>query len=189
MPRIVVVGSTGSGKTWLAKELSRRFDVPHVELDALNWDPDWTAVAQAAPEVFRERVRGAVSGGAWVVDGNYGAARDLVWPRAMALVWLDYPLRVVVWRTFWRTLKRTFTRETLWNGNKERFRAQFLSRDSLFLWVLKTYWRRRREYPGILGRPEHALLRVFRHHSPGKTRAWLASLTVQDMVAADAPVT
>ena len=187
-PRIVVVGSAGSGKTRLAKELARRFQLPHIELDGLNWDPEWTAIAQTNPEAFKERVSAAVDGGAWVVDGNYGAVRNLVWPKATALVWLDYPLRVVLWRVFWRTLRRTITRQTLWNGNRERFATQFLSRDSLFLWVLKTYRRRRREYPGILGQPEHAHLRVFRHRSPRETRAWLAGVTAQDLAAVDAPV-
>ena len=183
-PRIVVVGSTGAGKTRLARELSRRFYVPHVEMDALNFDPGWNPLASVDPETFRERVRSAVEGHAWVVDGNYGVARDLVWPRATALVWLDYPLRVVMWRTFWRTIKRSITRERLWNGARERLWVQFFSRDSIFLWVLQRYWWRRRAYPRILEEPEHAMLRVFRHRSPRETRTWLATLTAQDLVTA-----
>ena len=54
MTRVVVVGSTGSGKTTLARQLSRLLDVPHTELDALNWEANWTA---APTDVFRQRRR------------------------------------------------------------------------------------------------------------------------------------
>ena len=182
-PRIVVMGSTGSGKTSLARALAHRFQVPHVEMDALNWDPNWNSVAETDRELFRARVQAAVSGEDWVIDGNYSSARDLVWPRATALVWLDYPLRVVMWRLWWRTVRRAVTRQALWNGNRERFWTQFLSSNSLFVWLLKSHWRRRRTIPTALARPEHEHLRVFRHRSPRETAAWLAGLAVQPLDA------
>src|SRR5436305_799712 len=40
--RLVVVGTSGSGKTTLAREIARRRALPHVELDALHWGPNWT---------------------------------------------------------------------------------------------------------------------------------------------------
>lgn len=169
--RIVVVGSTGSGKTTLARELARLHGVAHVELDALNWDPGWT---QAPVEVFRQRVAAALEGReGWVVDGNYSRVRDLVWPRATSIVWLDFPLRIVLWRLFWRTLRRWWRREELWNGNRERFTDNFLSKDSLFLWAIQTYGRRRREFPALFQAPEHAHIHVVRLPSPAEMTEWL----------------
>ncbi len=43
MRRIVVIGTSGSGKTTLARELAGRLNVPHIELDALHWKPNWVA--------------------------------------------------------------------------------------------------------------------------------------------------
>ena len=172
-PRIVVVGSTCAGKTTLARHLSALLDIPHVELDALNWEANWVA---AQLEVFRQRVEDAVAGDAWVVDGNYSAARDLVWPRATALIWLDYPLRTLFWRLLRRTLRRTLTGEELWNGNREQFRVQFLSSDSLFLWLLRTYRRRRRDTSLEIGLPERSNLEVVHLRSAGATRDWLSTL-------------
>lgn len=37
--RIVVKGSSGSGKSTVADELARRLGVPHIELDALHHGP------------------------------------------------------------------------------------------------------------------------------------------------------
>ncbi len=172
--RIVVVGTTGSGKTRLAHVLARRLDIRHVELDALHWGPNWTEVPDAT---FRERTARAVAGDACVVDGNYHAVRDLVWPRAEMVVWLDYSFPRVMWRLLRRTIWRLVTREQLWNDNRERLREQLFSRRSLFLWALRTYGRRRREYAALFELPEHAHLHVVRLRSPRATREWLAGIT------------
>jgi len=171
--RIVVVGTTGSGKTTLAGELARRLEVPHVELDALHWEPGWT---EAPTDLFRERVTHALSGEAWVADGNYSAVRDIVWSRADTIVWLDYSLPTMLYRLARRTFRRIFTREELWSGNKERVLTQFLSRDSIFLWAFKTYRKRRRTYPTLLASPEHAHLHLVHLRSPRQERCFLLGL-------------
>jgi adenylate kinase family enzyme len=173
----VVVGTTGSGKTTLARQLAKRLALSHVELDALHWNPQWTP---APPEVFRARVSAALSGERWVVDGNYHQARDLIWQRADTLIWLDYPLPLVLWRLWWRTLWRTTRHPELWNGNRETWRGAFFSRDSLFIWAFKTYKKRRKEYPEVLAQPEYAHLAVGRFRSPRDTQQWLANLKAQE---------
>lgn len=127
----------------------------------------------AAPQVLRERVDAATAGAAWVVDGSYGAVRDIVWSRADTVVWLDPPLWRILPRLFTRTVRRIRTGEELWNGNRETFRGAFLSRDSLFIWVLKTQRRRARLYLSELGRPEFAHLGVHRFRQPGDAERWL----------------
>ena len=99
--RLVIVGVEGSGKTTLARHLAERLSLPHVELDALYWDANWTRVS---PHLFRERVAQTLDAERWVTDGNYDAVRDLVWGRADTVVWLDYPLRVIVPRLVWRSV-------------------------------------------------------------------------------------
>jgi adenylate kinase family enzyme len=171
--RIVVVGTSGSGKTTLAREIGRRLGMPHVELDALHWDPGWT---EAPLPVFRERVAAALGGERWVADGNYGKVRDLVWGRAELLVWLDYPLPVVMGRLVRRIFRRVLTREELWNGNRERLRDHLFTRDSLLLWALQQHPRHRREYPGRFSQPAFCHLEVVRLQSPRAAQEWLAAL-------------
>jgi adenylate kinase family enzyme len=171
--RIDVVGTTGSGKTTMAGRLAERLGLPHVELDALYWGPDWTPVSL---ELFRQRIVEALSDDAWVVDGNYGMVRDLVWPRIDTVVWLDYSLAVIMARLLWRTIGRSVTGQELWHGNRESLRTSFFSRDSILLWGLQTYRRRRRNYTSLLGQPEHAHLAVVHLRSPRAARVWLATV-------------
>jgi len=179
-PRIAIVGTTGTGKTTLGRQLARLYQVPFVELDALHWEPNWTG---APTEVFRQRTEEATKGNGWVTDGNYGQVQDIVWTRAKTLVWLDHPLWVIMWRLLIRTFKRTLERETLWNGNRERFWTQFFSRESLFLWALQSYRRRRREYPVLLKQPEYSHLKLVRLHSSRETRKWLDGLMAEEATA------
>ena len=168
--RFVVVGTAGSGKTTLANKLGLCLEIPHVELDSLFWDLDWVPVPR---DLFRERVAQALGGYEWTTDGNYSAARDIIWTRADTLVWLDYSLSRVMARLIWRTIRRIVTREELWNGNRESFTGAFLSRDSIILFALRTYRRRRREVPEDLSRPEYEHLNVVHLRSPSAARQWL----------------
>ena len=85
--RIVIIGSTSSGNSTLAEQIAKRFNPSYIDLDALHWEPNWT---EAPLEVFRERVRTATQTQAWTVAGNYHVVRDLIWPQAEAIIWLDY---------------------------------------------------------------------------------------------------
>jgi adenylate kinase family enzyme len=171
--RISVIGTSGSGKTTVAAEIAERLSIRHVELDALHWKPGWR---EAALDEFIKQTDEATSGESWVVDGNYSKVRDIVWGRAETVVWLDLPFRVVFWRVLWRTISRIMTGEELWSGNRERFGALF-GPDSMPLWVLKTYWRRKKQYSELLRRAEYSHLVVIRLRSSREISEWLDSLS------------
>lgn len=171
MQRVIVVGTTGSGKTTVASALAGRLEVDHVELDALSWEANWVS---APLPVFRERVSAAIAGERWVVDGNYSATRDLVWARADTVVWLDPPRRVIMWRVTARTIRRMVRREVLWNGNRESLRTA-LSRDSIILWAWTTYGRRRHDYPGYFAAHPHVA--IIRLRTSSDVRQFLASVS------------
>jgi len=142
--RIVVVGTSGAGKTTLARRIAALLGVPHVELDAINWQSGWRDLARHDPEEFVRRVNAAIEAEAWVVDGNYGPVRDRIWQRATHLVWLDYERPVIMARVISRTLFRAVLRTELWAGNRERWR-QMLRPSHPIRWAWNTWERRRRE--------------------------------------------
>lgn len=147
----------------MARRLAEALGVPHVELDALHWGPDWTP---ATSETFRERVRRATSGDAWVVDGNYRSKiGTLVWRRADTVVWVDPPRRLVMWRCLTRTVRRAATRQELWNGNREDWRGLMVWRgaeESILWWAWTSYGRNRERYAAAMTDPANAGLTFHR---------------------------
>jgi len=181
LQRIVVVGVAGAGKTTLAWHLAQCLDLPHIEMDALFWDANWT---QAPPHIFRERVTQALDGECWVTDGNYSKVRDLTWGRADTIVWLDYSLQTILTRLIWRTIRRSFTHEELWNGNRESLVRSLLTHDSILAWALKTYPEKRKRYLAALDDPTWAHLDIIRLRTPRATQMWLSQLLVTSQEAA-----
>ena len=61
-------------------------------------------------------------------------------------------------------------REPLWTHFK------LWSTESLYHWLFKTYWRKKREFPAVLSQPEHQHLKLIRFQHPRETDAWLETL-------------
>ena len=169
MRKVAVMGPTGSGKTTVSRQLAERLGVPHIELDALFWKPGWV---MPSAEEFRPIVEAALDPNGWVVDGNYRhRLGTLVLAEADLVVWLDMPLLTKLWRILRRTIRRIRTREVLWGTNVDTWRGAFLSRDSLFWWVLKTHYPNRRQMPKLLANHPHVRLR-----SPGEIARFVESV-------------
>lgn len=172
--RVAVVGTSCSGKTTFARDLSGIAGAAHIELDALNWKANWEARPTAE---FRSLVEEAVSCDRWIADGNYQAVREIVWSRATAVVWLNYPFWRVFSRALLRALRRVLTREELYSGNRESFRQAFFSRDSILLWVITSHRRRNREYRCLreMG-PDYPGLTVLEFRAPSQASRFLSQL-------------
>ena len=141
--RIVVYGSACSGKSTVASHISQNIGMPHIELDAVFWKQQWVKMPM---EEFRIEVSTLLSEhtDGWVFDGNFNRVRDLILPLADTVVWLRLPFRVVFWWALKRAIIRCWTGELLWGTNRESWRLQFLSRESLIFYII-TRWRCRQE--------------------------------------------
>jgi adenylate kinase family enzyme len=170
--RVVVVGSSGSGKTTVARALAERLGVPCIELDALHHGPNWI---EASGDELREAVGRELEGhDSWVVDGSYyGKLGDCVLRQADTVLWLDLPLRTCLTRLWVRTTWRIRTNEELWSGNRETWRGAFWGRDSLFWWTIRHYHRRRRVWPERFAQLPNLV--VFRLRSQAEVDAFLAT--------------
>ena len=157
----------------MAKRVAAILQAPHIELDAIHWLPDWQ---ERDDDEFRELVSSAVAADRWVVDGNYGQVRDIVWLRATTIVWLNYSFPVVLWRAIHRTVIRSVSRQTVFSGNRETIRRSFFSRESILLWVITTYHRRRKQFRAIFDGGEFPSIQRVEFHNQADACRFLVSL-------------
>jgi adenylate kinase family enzyme len=86
--KTVIVGNSGSGKTWLAERLAAGASVPAVHLDELFWQPGGFD-RKRLPTETSILVQTARSAPGWVVEGVFGELAKPFLEDAIALVWLD----------------------------------------------------------------------------------------------------
>lgn len=148
MDRIRVVGSSGSGKTTTAKAIADRMNIPRLELDRVHWLPEWQERSVAE---FRRIVTEFLDAhDRWVVDGNYTSrSAGLIDDRVDTFVWLDLPRWRVMAALLARTVRRSVTREQLWDtGNTEKL-TNLLSRDpqeNIAIWSWTNHHKNRERY-------------------------------------------
>jgi len=172
--RIVIVGTSSTGKTTLARKLSERLKIPHRELDSFYWQAGWTPLDR---EVFRERVREFISQPQWITDGNYQSlASDITWSRATHIIWLDYKLLLILKQFFSRSIRRSLKKEELWNGNKETLWNNIFRPDSLLVWILKTYGENKRRFTEVKASNQFPNINFIQLRSPQETRELLNRL-------------
>jgi adenylate kinase family enzyme len=173
MTRVVVIGTSCVGKTSFARSLACALSFPHVELDALFWQQNWIP---RPPEEFRALTTQALAEDCWIIDGNYGTLRDLVWSRATNVIWLNYGFPLVLWRALTRTFRRVLTRQELFSGNRESLRMALFSRESILWWVITTFHRRRKYYRQLFDTRTFPQLIYVEFRNPTEAQNFLARL-------------
>ncbi|MGW5158895.1 topology modulation protein [Nonomuraea wenchangensis] len=102
MCRVAVVGSGGSGKSYVARELGRLLDAPVTHLDAVYYDDEWNPLP---PEKFEAAQRELVAAPRWVIDGNYNSSLHVRLQACDTVVMMDMPTRVALWGILSRQLR------------------------------------------------------------------------------------
>jgi adenylate kinase family enzyme len=97
--RVAIIGSGGSGKSALARQLGAITGLPVIHLDHHYWGPGWVPTPDGQ---WRDRVRSLLAGDRWIADGNYGGTLDLRADLADTVVLVDLPRRVCLSRALRR---------------------------------------------------------------------------------------
>jgi len=145
--RIHIIGNSCSGKSTFGRQLATILEIPFIELDALNWEPDWQGLNENDPEKLEQKIRESTIDDEWLVAGSYESfCKRIVWPRVQTIIWLDLPMHLLIVRMVKRSWTRWRSKELLWGTNYERFWPQLMlwrKEESLLWWIVTQHERKR----------------------------------------------
>ena len=105
--KIHIIGCSGSGKTYLAKALSKKYNTPHFDLDDIQWDNNAGGYGVKIPVKKRtELLNDILKNDSWIIEGVYYTWVGKCFEDADKIYVLDIPKRVYKYRIIKRTIKR-----------------------------------------------------------------------------------
>jgi adenylate kinase family enzyme len=118
MRKVLVIGSSGAGKSVFAARLAERTGLPLIHLDAIYWKPGWV---KSPKDEWARTVDELLARDRWVMDGNYAGTQDRRLAACDTAVFLDLPRAVCLWRAVKRRIVyRRRTRPDMTPGCSER---------------------------------------------------------------------
>lgn len=88
--KIMIIGNCGTGKSTLARQLSRILNIPVIHLDKLKFKPGWEEIDNTS---FILKVENEMTTKPkWIVDGNYSSSFEKRAEAADTIILLKVPL-------------------------------------------------------------------------------------------------
>jgi len=110
--RIFILGTSGSGKTYLAKELSKRLNIQEYDLDDIFFSRKYD---KPRSEKSREKMFTAIcKKEKWVIEGVYSTWIDAGIKKSDLVIILDTPFHITSYRIFKRFLSRKGKHKETW---------------------------------------------------------------------------
>jgi adenylate kinase family enzyme len=126
--RVLVLGSSGAGKSTFALKLGAITGLPVIHIDQLYWGAGWVPVPR---ELYLQRMREALAPDCWIMEGNSPSTLDLRMPRADRVILFNRSRLACVARIA-RRVATTYgaVRPDMAPGCPEKFDWEFLK----FVW-------------------------------------------------------
>lgn len=119
--KIHIIGCSGSGKTYLAKALSRKYNIPHFDLDDIQWDNNAQEYGVKMPPERRNALLREILGNSeWIIEGVYYKWVQQSFDEADMIYVLDMPRYLYTTRIIIRSVKRKLG---IQKGKKETLKS------------------------------------------------------------------
>lgn len=123
MKRVLVIGSSGAGKSTFSKRLHKLTGLKLIHLDRFYHKPNW---GKPTEEEWLGIVEDLIKKDEWIMDGNFGGTMETRMERCDTVIWLDLPRTVCTYRILKRTVKFwNKSRPDMAKGCRERFDWEF----------------------------------------------------------------
>ena len=121
--KIHIIGCSGSGKTYLATALSKKHNIPHFDLDNIQWDNN--AQGYGTKRSLEERnvlLQEILRNKEWIIEGVYYAWVQQSFDEADIIYVLDMPSYLYKSRIIIRSIKRKLR---ILKGKRETLKSVF----------------------------------------------------------------
>lgn len=122
--KILILGISGTGKTTLARKLSKLLDIPVYHLDKYIWKKNWIEASQQEAE---EKIRDIINKPSWIIEGWISPLAELKLQTANTILYLNYSgIRVLLGgiKRWWKNKGKV--REEMPAGCIEKFDLKYL---------------------------------------------------------------
>ena len=167
MQRILVIGLSGAGKSYLAAKLGEKLNLPVTHLDNIYWLPGF--VARPHDDVLQD-FKAIAERVCWVVDGNYYKLCECFRESADCIVFLDFNRWFCLFQIMLRYIShklRIKRRVDLAEGFDDKVSLEFL------FWVFN--WGKHSR-PRWINGLQHLTDKVVMLHNRKETEQWLKTL-------------
>ena len=129
--KIHIIGCSGTGKTYLARKLSKKYNIQHYDLDDIQWDNSADGYGLKMPVNKREELlKQILIQESWIIEGVYYAWVTESFQMADVIYVLDIPSYIYKYRIIIRFIKRKLGIE---KGKNETFKSVY----NLLKWTNK----------------------------------------------------
>lgn len=124
MKKILIIGSSGAGKSTFARRLGKAIGLEVIHLDKLFWNPNWV---ETPKDEWQTKVEETLQGESWIVDGNYSGTMETRIKACDTVIFLEMPRIVCVYRILKRVVfYQPGNRLDMADGCDERFDWEFV---------------------------------------------------------------
>ena len=124
MRKILVIGSSGSGKSYFSKRLGEQLRIDVIHLDRQYWKPNWT---KPSKEEWKAKVAEMLKRDEWIIDGNFGGTMEMRVAAADTIIFIDLSRVLCLWRVIKRRIAyRKTTRPDMAEKCDEKVDLDFL---------------------------------------------------------------
>ena len=141
--KIFIFGIVASGKTTLAKSISKEYNIPCYEGDCIAWAVSKERRYKRSDIEQKQEIDRINSQGEWIIEGTYRESQRCIFDMADKIIFLDTPLWIGKIRIVTRFIKQKLGIE------KCHYKSDMKMLKLMFKWT-KEFERDRNRYETIL---------------------------------------
>lgn len=150
--KIHIIGCSGSGKTYLANALSKKYDIPHFDLDDIQWDNNAKGYGKKRPLDERKALlQEILFNNEWIIEGVYYDWVQQSFDEADKIYVLNMPGYLYKSRIIMRSIKRKLG---IQKGKKETLKSVY----NLLKWTETFQNKNLKEIKSILDRYDNKVI-------------------------------